>query len=84
MYFSFDVEYGFNTHKTAEEAQEAAENYLDYYRDYADEGWSENAKQVCWGEIKAMASSYKTGEREILDGQDVEFIDYKLNQASES
>ena len=83
MYFSFDVEGGFDTHKTAEEAQKAAENHLGDHRDYADEGWSESAEQVCWGEIKAMASSYKTGERGIFDGQDVEFIDYALKPIGE-
>lgn len=50
-YFCYDPETGFETHNTTEGAKQAAEDAIDYYRDHADEGWSEEVTGVCWGKI---------------------------------
>lgn len=51
-YFCYDPDTGFDTYETPEQAKEAAEVAIDYYRDNADEGWNEEVCGVCWGEIK--------------------------------
>ena len=46
----------FETHKTAEDAAESADEHLDLcFRDRAFEGWSDEVDGLCWGEIKATA-----------------------------
>jgi hypothetical protein len=51
-YFCYDPDTGFDTYKTAEEAMQAADDAISYYRDNADEGWNEEVSGVCWGELK--------------------------------
>lgn len=50
-YFSYCPESGFETHQTKKEAEKSAQESIDYFRDYADEGWDEAVNNVCWGEI---------------------------------
>lgn len=64
-YFSYDPDGGFELHDTAELAQAEADEAIDYYRQHADEGWSENVSQVCWGELKQLAA--KLYERPVED-----------------
>lgn len=56
MWFSYDPEGGFETHDTEEEARNAADGYLDSYRDEAPDGWYEGVEQVCWGRIHQAAA----------------------------
>ena len=60
-YFSYGSEYGFEWHKTENEAVEAAESAIDDYRGAACDGWSEEVDSICFGII--MRSSTKVGER---------------------
>ncbi|QDP52626.1 MAG: hypothetical protein Tp185DCM00d2C31949991_11 [Prokaryotic dsDNA virus sp.] len=50
-YFSYDSDSGFETHNTKGEAIKAASDMIDYYRDNASEGWSDEVDSVCWGVI---------------------------------
>lgn len=60
-FFSFGSEHGFEYHKTAQGAIDAAEAAIDDYRGDACDGWSEEVDSICWGVIKQ--SSTKVGER---------------------
>ncbi len=77
-YFAFDSETGFDTFATAEEAQLAAEQSIQEYRDYAHEGWDELADNVCWGKISQQSVMYSTGDTVEFEGEQVECVDYKL------
>jgi len=57
-YFSYDSDSGFEIHETEEEAIKSANDAIDYYRDNASEGWSEEVDTVCWGEIKQKSSMF--------------------------
>ena len=56
-YFSYDSDTGFEAHATKDEAVKAANDMIDYYRDNASEGWSDEVDSVCWGEIKQQSTS---------------------------
>lgn len=77
-YFAFDSETGFDTFATAEEAQLAAEQSIQEYRDYASEGWDELAGNVCWGKITQQSTMYGTGQTIEFEGEEMECVDYKL------
>ena len=51
-YFSYCGDSGFDEHDTEEEAIKAANEYIDYYRDSASEGWDEAVTEVKWGIIE--------------------------------
>ena len=51
-YFSYCPEEGFELHETAEQAQQAVEDALDFERGEACEGWADYVDQFCWGELK--------------------------------
>lgn len=53
-YFSFSIDKDFNLHNTAEEAEKAANDALDYARDELYDGWANYTDQICWGELKQM------------------------------
>lgn len=56
-YFGYCPECGFETFGTEKEAKEYADAAIDYFRNAADadQGWSEEVEQICWGEIKEAA-----------------------------
>ena len=81
LYFSYCPECGFETHNTLEEAKAAAEERLDFFRDYAADGWNEGVGQVCWGEVKEIAVQENRREADPgnLDEADFSFIcEYNL------
>jgi len=51
-YFSYNPEYGFFIHNTAEDAKKTAEEWLDFEREEAHEGWCDYIDGICWGEVK--------------------------------
>ena len=55
-FFSYCPDEGFETHNTAEEAKKAADDSIDSFRDNAEDGWSEEVDQVCWGEVKEQST----------------------------
>jgi len=55
-FFSYCPDAGFETHDTVEEAKKAADDSIDYFRDNAVDGWSEEVDQVCWGEVKEQST----------------------------
>ncbi|MDM2765746.1 hypothetical protein [Citrobacter sp. Cpo150] len=61
LFFSYGTEHNFELHKTAAEAQSAAEAAIDDYRGDACDGWSEEVESVCWGVISQSAT--KVDER---------------------
>lgn len=77
-FFAYDPEEGFNTFKTALEAEEAAQEYIDYFRDNSSEGWDEMVGQVCWGKIRQATIQVGTGVVVNFEGNDVEAVDYVL------
>lgn len=56
-FFSYDPNGdGFTTHDTAEEAEKAAKEGLDAEREEArEDGWSDEASRICWGELRQFA-----------------------------
>jgi len=76
-YFAFDPDSGFETFKTEQAAIKFASDTIDEYREVAEEGWSEEVEQVCWGEIRQI--SKKVNERPAPPGIDYDRIcDYEL------
>lgn len=57
-YFAYDPETGFETFSTEHLAITFANEIIDCYRDESSEGWDELVTQVCWGEIKQMATMF--------------------------
>ena len=61
VFFSHDVEYGFNYHPNLKDAKEVAESYLDYYRDRLDCGediiGNTSLNKLCYG-IVLQSSDY--------------------------
>lgn len=56
-FFSYDPEDGFSFHHTAEEAKAACLKAFSFYEDEAaGDGWPENTHEVCWGELKGVAT----------------------------
>jgi len=73
-YFCFDGE-RFLTFSNAGDAERAAEDAIDSFRDRASERWPEEVEAVCWGRLDAMA------DRRILEPKDErEMWDYGLVQ----
>lgn len=55
-FFSYDPDVGMEFYATAEEARLRAMENLELHRDEAaDDGWSEEIGELCWGEIKQAA-----------------------------
>ena len=72
-FFSFDGEV-FETHDTPAAAKAGAEAAVESYRDESGDGWSEEAGQVCWGEINQHSTQcdVRTREDVVADGDDDE------------
>ena len=74
-YFSYDPQGdGFDFHETAEQARDQAQQCIQIY---LDDGWDDMVEQVCWGEIKEIAT--KTNVRPIDENgrlPDGEFVGY--------
>ncbi len=77
-YFAYHPGAGFYTYPTAELAIENAEQWIEEYREAADEGWDEAVENICWGEVRQQAKEIKTGVMIIFDGEESEAIDYVL------
>ncbi len=86
-YFSYDPDNGFETWQTEEDAKKAALESIDYYRDYACDGWNEEVGGVCWGKIKqeSVITDRKTIKEAkedlgvVLDDANVScYVDYGL------
>lgn len=77
-YFAYDPECGFETYETAELAEASANSLIADYAENAAEGWDEMVSQVVWGEIKQRATEFKTGTMVEFEGEEVECVDYKL------
>jgi hypothetical protein len=77
-YFSFSAEADFELHDTAEEAEKAANDALDYERNNTFFGCSYYASQICWGELKQMTVD-KFGE--VAPDDDDDDFDYDDREA---
>lgn len=75
-YFSYDPnDIGFELHETAEQAKARASECI---RDYLDDGWDDAVEEVCWGEVKEIAT--KTNIRPDSTGEYDYLCDYELQQ----
>lgn len=55
-YFVYSADNGFETFATAAEAESAAEDIINQYReDACEDGWDEDVESVCWGNISQKA-----------------------------
>ena len=80
-YFSYLPETGFEIHDTKGEAIKACEKELADCLD-SSEGWPEEAEEVCWGEIKGIAT--KCDERKGEFGEEFEnYWNYKIKPVQE-
>jgi len=81
-YFSYHPDEGFGLHETEEEAKQAAQNNLDYERDMACDGWSDDVHSICWGEVKQhiveTMSRPRTDEDIYVSDDLVTITDYGL------
>ena len=80
-FFAYGSERGYEEFDTAEEAQEAAEEELAYYRGEACDGWSDEVGSVVWG--VTMQRATMTGLRPVTEDDSVspdikEICDYAL------
>ncbi|WP_279025531.1 hypothetical protein [Gibbsiella quercinecans] len=81
-FFVYDPDSGVDFYPTAKKAQAEADAIIDSYREWADEGWSEEVKKVCWGEVKQHA--VMCDERPADDGSDLDCMcDYRLEDVPE-
>lgn len=62
-YFAYDTDGGFTNHDTAERAQKEAQDAIEYFRESACDGWSDEVDSVCWGAI--MQQAEKVDERPV-------------------
>lgn len=62
-YFAYDTDGGFTNHETAERAQKEAQDAIEYFRESACDGWSDEVDSVCWGAIIQQAE--KVDERPV-------------------
>ncbi|NNG80592.1 hypothetical protein [Acinetobacter sp. ANC 5378] len=73
MFFSHDVEYGFNYHSNLKDAKEEAESYLDYYRGKLDCGedviGNTSLNKLCYG-IVLQHSDYNIDDEVSLHHHD--------------
>lgn len=76
-YFAYDYDNGFELFDSAEDAENAAQKYLDGYREWAHEGWDEGVEQICWGKVQGSIASENCGQVEF-EGEMVEAVNYKL------
>lgn len=60
QFFSYDGQ-NFETHNTEQEARDAAEDALEFFRGEASDGWDDESMHVCWGRL--MQSVQVTKER---------------------
>jgi hypothetical protein len=63
-FFSYDPDGDyFEFHETAEEAHAKAESALHTEAELATENgeWGERVREICWGEIKQIATEHKFG-----------------------
>lgn len=84
-YFCNCPQDGFSTHATAKEAEDSANESISLFRDEANEGWSSEVDQICWGEIKQESSIFdvKPITVELRSKHDLSadvstYCDYKL------
>lgn len=76
-YFSFCPIYEFELHKTAEEAEERANELIQDHL-HADGSWSELVEQVCWGKIEKIAT--KINVQTDKTGRFDHICEYELKQ----
>ena len=77
MFFFYDPQLGFEVHDTLEEAASAAQEAIDYHRDNAGDGWSEDVTQVCYGEVRGH--TVMCDKRPATEGSALDYIcDYRL------
>lgn len=83
-FFSYDPNgEGLVFHKTAEAAQETADQALEGERDMADEGWAENVGEICWGRVMAVAK--ECSNEPAPEGSEFEaIVDYDLEAVDEN
>ncbi len=63
-FFSYDPDGGFDTHDTAQQAEERAQNYFAIAESAAsDDGWPPNTDQICWGKIIGEVLLSETKQR---------------------
>jgi len=64
----------FTLYATAAEAKVAAEKELEWQRSMADDGWSDEVKSICWGEVYEVATQCKV--QELCTDEDCENDDH--------
>jgi hypothetical protein len=76
-YFDYDHMDGISFHKTADEARSEAEATLEEEADNAaDDGWSENVDDICWGVV--LGSAERTSCEKSDDGRFDEIVSYAI------
>ncbi|MDA8487454.1 hypothetical protein [Kluyvera sp. Awk 3] len=80
-YFAYDTDGGFTNHDTAERAQTEAQNAIEYFRESAGDGWSDEVDSVCWGVIMQQAEQTDVRprtEEDKCESHIEEICDYML------
>lgn len=50
-FFCYDPQEGFQLFDSAEDAKKSAQEALEYERQEACEGWSDEVDKICWGQL---------------------------------
>ena len=77
---------GFMFYATAQEAIDACNEIIEYFRDEAGEGWSEEVNNTCWGIVSQVATEFNS--REVTEEDHVfcdcdHVCDYRLEDVKE-
>ena len=81
-FYTYDPEEGIEIYYTAEQAQRAAQEIMDVYRDSAStDGWHEDQEALCWGELRQIENAQIISRRPGIpeDGDEFdEYLEYDL------
>jgi hypothetical protein len=79
-FYTYDPEDGFEIWATAEQAERAAKEIMESYRDAAStDAWHEDQEAVCWGELRQMGHAQIVSRRPGEPGEEFdEYIEYDI------
>lgn len=67
----------FEFHASEQEAKEAAEASVQFFREHSPDGWSEEVESACWGSVSEVATM--TDKKPVPNGSEFDYTcDYQL------
>jgi len=79
IWYVYDPDIGYDTYSTPEEAEKAAEESLETYRDASSDGWHEDVSAIAWGLLVPYGEARQVNKKDAPEGSDFDYIcDYQL------